>query len=382
MPAATSSASLPKLLYADTVRSSDQAWFSGFRVPDAFISLEHRGTKRAWLNALEYGRALKESAFDEVLPLEKLQEAARRRTKQDFPGAAEVIFTLARELGLKGCRIPTEFPAGIALVLKQKGLRLEVVPDPFFPQRLIKTEAEAAAIAAGNRISTRGFRAAEDLLRRATIKGRRLRVDGRPLTSERVRKVIQAACLEAGGIALDTIVAGGDQACDPHCTGSGPLRPGELIIIDIFPKSLSTGFHGDMTRTYVKGRPSEAQKALVAAVAEAQKLALSRIRAGVDGARVHQAVCAFFEQHGYATRHGDKGSEGFFHGTGHGLGLDVHEPPRVSRMRSLLPAGTVVTVEPGLYYPGLGGCRIEDVVQVTKQGPKMLSRHPYRWVFS
>jgi Xaa-Pro aminopeptidase len=135
-----------------------------------------------------------------------------------------------------------------------------------------------------------------------------------------------------------------------------------------------------MTRTYLKGRASESQRKLYATVHTAQQAALGAIRAEVDGRSVHQKVVDTFASAGYQTRHGKNGSVGFFHGTGHGLGLAVHELPRLSGLVSMpLKNGAVVTVEPGLYYPGLGGCRIEDVVQVTATGARLLSRHPYAW---
>jgi Xaa-Pro aminopeptidase len=186
--------------------------------------------------------------------------------------------------------------------------------------------------------------------------------------------------LEAGAISLNTIAAGGDQACDPHERGTGPLRPHELIIVDIFPRVTATGYHGDMTRTFLRGHASEAQRALVAAVRDAQLAALGKVRTGANGRDVHQACVDIFTSRGYRTKRTPRGSVGFFHGTGHGLGLDIHEPPRMSgAVDYALKKGSVVTVEPGLYYPGLGGCRIEDVVQVTDAKPRMLSAYPYDW---
>ena len=184
---------------------------------------------------------------------------------------------------------------------------------------------------------------------------------------------------QAGGT---TIVAGGNQACDPHDRGSGPLRPNELIIIDIFPRVTKTGYFGDMTRTYLRGRASDAQRRLVATVGAAQKAALRTISAGVDTRVVHEEVVTTFTAAGCQTRHTKTGSVGFFHGTGHGLGLAVHEAPRISGSIAMpLKKGAVVTVEPGLYYPEIGGCRIEDVVQVTTRAPLFLSKHPYDWEF-
>jgi Xaa-Pro aminopeptidase len=193
---------------------------------------------------------------------------------------------------------------------------------------------------------------------------------------------IEVACLEAGAVSANTIVAGGDQACDPHERGSGPLRPHELIIVDIFPRVTRTGFHGDMTRTFLRGRATDAQRKLVAAVRAAQLAALKEIRAGVNGRDVHRKVVETFTKRGFETKHSPTGSVGFFHGTGHGLGLAVHEPPRMSgSIDYTLKKRSVVTVEPGLYYPGLGGCRIEDVVQVTSAAPRLLSHYHYHWEF-
>jgi Xaa-Pro aminopeptidase len=220
------------------------------------------------------------------------------------------------------------------------------------------------------------------MLRASKIAGRKLIFQGKPLTSERLKFAIEVACLEAGAVSAYTIVAGGDQACDPHERGTGPLRPHELIIIDIFPRVTRTGFHGDMTRTFLRGRASDAQRALVSAVRAAQRAALETIRAGVNGRNVHRKVVDVFTARGFETKHTPTGSVGFFHGTGHGLGLAVHEPPRMSgSVDSTLKKDAVVTVEPGLYYPGLGACRIEDVVQVTPAAPKMLSRYHYQWEF-
>ena len=218
------------------------------------------------------------------------------------------------------------------------------------------------------------------MLRASRIRRGRRHYAGAPLTSERLKVAIEIACLEAGAVSNSTIAAGGDQACDPHNRGSGPLRAHELIIVDIFPRVTATGYFGDMTRTFLRGRANEAQRSLVAAVRAAQLTALRTIRAGVTGQAVHNEVVEAFTARGYETKATRRGSVGFFHGTGHGLGLAVHEPPRVSATADYpLKLGTVVTVEPGLYYPGLGACRIEDVVQVGASSPRLLSKFHYEW---
>ncbi|HTZ20075.1 MAG TPA: M24 family metallopeptidase [Opitutaceae bacterium] len=370
----------PPLLYADSERSADMLYFGHFSAPDAFPALSVRGRKYAVLSALEIGRGKKESGFDVILPLETYLHRARQRWPRRKTGIAGVIALVAADLKQRRFTVPEDFPASLAARLPALGVKLNIADGPLFPEREIKSAAEAAAIREGNRCSALGFAAVERLLRASRIKGGRLFYRGTPLTSERLKFAIETACLEGGAVSLGTIAAGGDQACDPHGRGHGPLRAHQLIIVDIFPRVQRTGYYGDMTRTFLRGRASDAQRALVAAVRAAQLVALRTIRAGVNGREVHRGVVAEFERRGYQTKYAAKGSIGFFHGTGHGLGLDVHEPPRLNAtFDHKLILGSVVTVEPGLYYPGLGACRIEDVVQVTAGRPRLLSDYHYEW---
>jgi Xaa-Pro aminopeptidase len=204
--------------------------------------------------------------------------------------------------------------------------------------------------------------------------GKKLKWAGKILTSEILRAEIDSAILRAGGVPTNTIVAGGDQACDPHERGFGPLKADSLIILDIFPRDAKTGYWGDMTRTVVRGRASEKQRELWEAVKAGQALALKQIKAGVDGMSIHKAITELFNRRGFPTEVRNGRRVGFFHGTGHGLGLEIHEYPRLQKVT--LKAGQCLTVEPGLYYPGIGGARIEDVVIVTSSGCEILSRFP------
>ena len=379
-PVTKLSAAPSPLLYADSERDANQRYFTGMSVPDAFLAFGVGRKKYGVFNALEFARARKESALDVVLSLEDWRERAGKR----FPttakiGTAEIVATLAHEFGLKRFVVPEDFPAKLAFELFDLGLAIGFADGSFFPERDIKKPAELAAIREGNRCSALGFTAVERILKASTIKGGYVHFEGKKLTSERLKFAIETACLAAGAISLETIVAAGDQACDPHCRGTGPIRAHDLLIVDIFPRVTATGYHGDMTRTYLKGHASDAQRKLVATVRAAQQLGLRTIRAGLNGRKVHEGIVAYFESQGYRTTRDEHGARGFFHGTGHGLGLAVHEYPRVSAADNILKKGHVVTVEPGLYYPGLGGCRIEDVVVVTATGNELLSKHPYRW---
>lgn len=373
-----------RLLYAASERSADLLYLGGVFVPDPFAALQINSRRSvAAVNALEFARVRRASRFSDVYPLEDLREEVLQGP--NAPAAitpAHVIAALARREKVSGFIVGNDFPAGVAFALQQMGYTVETAGDTLFPQRAQKSEQELQAIAEGNRASAAGIAAAAKALRKSTIKGHTLYLGGKRLTSERLRTLIDIACLEAGATASHTICAGGNQACDPHEGGHGPLRANELIIVDVFPRVSKTGYHGDMTRTFLKGRASEAQKHLVAAVRQAQQHAIATVKAGAAYAKVHKAAADTFVALGYETFKKDGVYQGFFHSTGHGLGLEVHEAPRVANVKGRLKAGEVITIEPGLYYPGLGGCRIEDVVAAVKDGHRMLSKAPYRWQFA
>lgn len=370
-----------KLLYFASEQNADMLYFARFFAPDPFIAMEIHGRKIGVFNMLEYSRALKEAALDEVLSYEETRTAAAKLLRLESPSTADIILFIARKNRVKHFLVPDTFPVGLAFELQRRGLKLSTPPstEPFFPERILKTREEADAIRVGNRASAAGIKAAEQALRKSTIRNGYLYLNGKRLTSERLRTLIDQACLGQGATASRTICAGGDQACDPHCHGTGPLRANELIIVDVFPRVAATGYHGDMTRTFLRGKASPAQKHLVQTVLEAQKLACAKVKAGVALRSVHEVVHAHFKQQGYETSRDGGTWKGFFHSTGHGLGLDIHEAPRLSYVPGRLQSGMVVTVEPGLYYPGLGGCRIEDVLWVTKSGSEKLSSYGYHW---
>ncbi|HZV59919.1 MAG TPA: M24 family metallopeptidase, partial [Candidatus Eremiobacteraceae bacterium] len=194
------------------------------------------------------------------------------------------------------------------------------------------------------------------------------------LTSELLRAEIECAILRAGGIPMNTIVAGGDQACDPHERGSGPLAANSLIILDVFPRAAETGYYGDITRTVLRGKASEAQKRLWHTVLEGQAYALKKIRPGLSGQQLQKEVSDLFTNRGFPTEVREGRWTGFFHGLGHGLGLEIHESPRIAATK--FKNGQVFTVEPGLYLPNVGGVRHEDDGVVTGNGFRVLSKFP------
>ncbi len=243
---------------------------------------------------------------------------------------------------------------------------------PFWPERRHKTAWEIAQIAEAMRVTEAVLDKARRMIRGADVDGDLLVVDGEVLTSERVRAFIQVELLAPGFAGAPPIVACGDQATLPHEVGHGPLRTGQTIILDVFPTSQTTRYAADTTRTVVHGTPPPEVVRMHRAVADAVTTVLTHLRAGVDGRALHEMVLSLFERRGFVTETVNGRPQGFIHGTGHGLGLDVHETPRISKDSQILEEGDVVTVEPGLYYPGIGGVRIEDVVVVTATGCRNL----------
>ncbi len=363
---------LPRLIVAPSETDADMFYATGIFIGDPFIFLEQNGKRTLVLSDLEIDRARANARADEFVMLSELEREVRGGVKT-APPYEKVLghFLTKRRL------VPANFPLGYANELQARGIKLEATNGSFWPGRERKTEEEIGKISRALRITERGMKRAMELLKASNPgPGKKLKWSGKTLTSEILRAEIDSAILRAGGIPTNTIVAGGDQACDPHERGSGPLLADSLIILDIFPRDAKTGYWGDMTRTFVRGRANEEQRNLWETVKAGQALALKRIKAGVDGMSIHKAIQHLFTDRGFPTEERNGRRVGFFHGTGHGLGLEIHEYPRLQKVT--LKAGQCVTVEPGLYYPGIGGTRIEDVVIVEKDGCRILSRFPKR----
>lgn len=364
-----------RLIIAPSEQDANLYWATRFLAPDPIIYLEHRKKKYLILNDLELDRGRKEAQVDKVFSLSDLtRKFARGKGRSN--GLMAVVAGFLRSQRIGRVAVPYDFPLGYAESLKKHRIRPLALPDPFYPQRLIKSPREKKAIRQTLKHTGNAIGRAYQVLREAKIKGNRIYWRGRLLTSEELRAEIHRYLLEKNCLGKHTIVACGNQGVDPHCQGSGPLRPHQPIIMDVFPKHMDTQYFGDMTRTVVKGRATEAFRKQWHAVKRAQETGIKMVRAGVDGKKIHQWICDYFESLGYRTGVRAGRMQGFFHGTGHGLGIDIHEAPRVSRVSNILKAGNVVTVEPGLYYWGVGGCRIEDVVFVKKGGRELLSHCP------
>ena len=366
--------SAARLIVSESEIGADMLHATGFRAPDPFVYLESRGRRAILLSDLELDRGLREAKVDEVVSQSDLAaQLEKKGAGKGKPATAAVIAAFLKKRGGAKPLVPSDFPLGLAHELAEHGITVTPVEGMFRPERQIKTPAEIRLMTEATRITEAGMERGFEILKASTIgAGKTLRWGGGILTSERLRIEIEAAILRAGGIpAGNSIVAGGEQACDPHERGHGPLKANQLIILDLFPRARS-GYYGDLTRTVVKGRATEAQARLWEVCLLGQKLALGSLRQGADGGEIHREVTKFFTDNGYPTERVKGRWSGFFHGTGHGLGLDLHESPRFGAGK--LRAGHVFTIEPGLYIPGVGGVRHEDVALITKTGHKMLSR--------
>ena len=360
------------LIVAASEQDANLYYATKFWAPDPFIFTRINGKKILVMSDLEVDRARTESRVDEVLSMSKLQAQAKKKGAASA-GTAEVLDLLFKEHGVKQAQVPASFPVVLADRLREMGYTLEIRKDPFFPERMIKSAEEVAAIREAIRLTEEAIKSAIDVIAQAEIKGEELWLRGRPLTSELIRKTLHLTLMGSDMLGRETIVAGGAQACDPHCIGNGTLRAHWPIVLDVFPLSMKSRYYADITRTVVKGKPSEKVKTMHRLVLEGQEIGFKRVKPGADGKAIHQAILDHFEKNGFKTGEVDGRMQGFFHGTGHGLGLEIHEAPRVGGVNDILQAGQVVTVEPGLYYLDAGGIRIEDDVLVTPSGCEVLS---------
>ncbi len=367
---------------------ANQLYLSGFTGPDPFLTLYADGEIHVLVGGLEYGRAKKEATADTVeRHADYDYEYGSRDERHDMYAA------FVRDKGVESVAMPPRGPVGTADAMRERGIDVAVDDDDRIRDvRAVKTDEEVEAIREAQRANEAAMRAAESLLAGADVADERdaerhgvapktLLYDGEPLTSERVAEEIEVTLLRHGCALDETIVAGGAQAADPHDRGSGPLRANEAIIVDIFPRSKATKYNADMTRTFCVGEPPAALREWYDLTERALEAALDAVEPGATGEDVHAAACEVYEDAGEPTFRTDPETEtGFIHSTGHGIGLDVHESPRLASGGGELEPGHVITVEPGLYDPAVGGVRIEDLVVVTEDGYENLTEYPIEFV--
>jgi len=363
------------LLISSSETDSNLYYATRFLAPDPFIFLQIGDEKVIIMSDLELDRARSEAKVSTILSFSSYEESARKSGTEN-PGTADIIGEFLRERGIKRVIVPSYFGIQNALLLQEKGHDIEVKQDPFFEQRVIKNNDEIRHIEQALHLTESAVEKAIDYIRQTEIRDGYLYRGNKKVTSEDVKKLIDIYLLENSMIAQHTIVACGEDSSFPHNEGSGALRADAPVIIDVFPRSVKSRYYADITRTVVRGAASDEVKKMFNAVTDAQETAFSMIKDKVNGREVHEAILMHFKNCGFESGEIDGRMQGFFHGTGHGVGLEVHEPPRIGKKTDILCTGHVVTVEPGLYYKGIGGVRLEDMVVVQPDGVINLTKLP------
>ena len=369
------------LIFGDTVRCPELRVEVPHSVADPFLYVERNGDRYTVVRSLEAAR-MSEIEGMTVLPLESLGLDEYVANGLDSDAAMlEIAARACAELGVREAVVPAGFPLELADRLRAAGVVLDVDRALFTARRRSKTTRQLEGIRRAQVAAEAGTRAAADLLRAADEIDGVLHLDGEPLTSERLKQAVAEAFLANGATAEDFIVAHGEQTCIGHHMGSGPIRVGEPITVDLWPRDVESGFHTDMTRTFVVGRVSDELADYHRLCLEVHERVIPAIRPGVTGRELHTIASEVVEAGGYPTQLSKKPGEvlldGFFHGLGHGVGLDVHEDPPLDLSGGALIAGDVVAVEPGCYRQGYGGVRLEDLVLVTDDGAEVLTSYPY-----
>jgi Xaa-Pro aminopeptidase len=367
------------LIYDCPERNEDLLYATHFWAPDEYLFIKKNKKKYLVLTNLELERGKKEATVNKILSFDEYWKKTKPPKKGGRPLLYDVFKTALSDLNIKSVTVPAS--ASICLVegLKKRGIKVTWKPDPFFPERVIKTPFEKKEMGKAQKFALQSMKLVENILADSKIRRNNLYYNGKILTAEKVHYLINSFLLERGYYCGDPIVASGNHGVDPHDRGSGPLKPHQAIVVDIFPRSIKSGYWGDFTRTFCRGKARPELKRQYLAVKEAQEMAIRMVKDGVNGFSIHSAVVDFFNQAGYTTGVKNGKVQGFITGTGHGLGLAIHENPRISGVKEILKKGMMVTVEPGLYYHNQGGVRIEDLVYVTKTGCDVLGgRYPKR----
>jgi len=346
------------VIYASS-RDTDMKYLTHFTTSDPFVFFKKPGEPGVIIvSQMETGRASREATATVITRSQAGLPEIMKTEKDPYRATAKMI---AGQVGKK-ILVPPNFPIAVANAMREY---CTVVVDGGTIQSMRAKKSKIELIFMNNvqKVTEKAMDRAISLIRNSSVKKGILYSDQKPLTSEHLKFSMHSLLLEHGCSAVDTIVSCGEDTAIPHMSGSGPLKSDEPIVIDLFPIEEKSGYYADMTRTVVKGEPSKDIREMYDALREAKKLGISRVKAGVSGADIHQAVVDFFNERGYETD-----TRGFIHNLGHGVGLQVHELPTIGPAGKALESGNVITIEPGLYYPGIGGVRLEDIGAVTSRG--------------
>lgn len=361
-----------RLIFGSGENCADLLYATNFPAPDPFFWFaDSHGRKGVIVNSLEYDRAKMMIPADTMLLLDR--ELTENR------GYFAQIKALAEKYHYRHFLVPGDFPLLLAEMLRQQGFSVVPEEKAFFPEREFKTQAEIDKIRSAQRAAEAGYLRAVDILAASSIADDgKILWQNEILTSEILRAEIDSTLLRNGARPTGTIAAGGPQSACPHLAGSGPLYQNSPIVMDIFPRMEATGYWGDLSRTVVKGKAPDIVKKAFYTIKEARDRAKDAICTGAIPSEIHLQVAQFLTDSGFPTGQDDQQRwHGFFHGLGHGVGLEIHEAPRVNATNSTPFKGNeVVTVEPGVYHPDWGGVRLEDLIVVQEQGFELLTAVP------
>ncbi len=367
------------VLIVGSSKDSNLFWATKFDVPDPVTFIQIDNKKILLTSSLETERARKQAKVDQVIDISLYKEKAGLENFSIY----EIIPLVLKDFGVNKVVVSESFPYELGKILEDENLSVKNKKDVFFEQRTIKTKEEIEHIIEVQRNVEEVLYETLEIIRKSKIKnniqGSFLYYQAEILTSESLRRfmnieLLKRDCFSEAGL----IVSSGKQTSVPHNLGSGPLKANTPIIFDIYPRSITTKYWADMTRTVVKGQASPEFKELYSAVLDGQKKAIKMVKPGIDGFEIDKMLREFFVSKGYKTEEINGEMQGFIHATGHGVGLDIHEEPRISNLERILKPGNVFTIEPGLYYKDIGGVRIEDLVVVTKNGCENLTHFPKR----
>jgi Xaa-Pro aminopeptidase len=370
------------LMYADSIRSADLRHAVPLAVPDPFLYAETNGARHVFSNSMEAARLRELGLFEvhvsEEFGVDELIAAGLDRREI----MAQLALRSVQSLGPKRFSVPDGFPVWLADRLRADGVELDVDQELFDDRRRVKTEAQLAGMRRAQIAAEAAMDTCRELLRSAEIRGADLLLDGKALTVERVKAAMNATFAAHDTTADEYIVAPGAQGAVGHDMGSGPIPSGVPLVVDIWPRDNGSSVYTDMTRTFVVGDVPDDVREWHRLVKEALDRAISELGPGADAHAIFEGSCQIFEAAGEPTLQtktpGEPLVDGFFHGLGHGVGLEVHEAPGIGQVSDKkLVAGDVVTVEPGLYRAGYGGVRLEDIVLVTESGAEVLTDYPY-----
>jgi Xaa-Pro aminopeptidase len=370
------------LIVGDTVRNPELRHEVPLGIPDPFLYAELDGRRVVVVNSMEATRVEALGTGLEVRPTEEFGIDEIRRSGVDVHEAARELHARTVEgLGIERATVPRDFPVGFADALRTRGVELIVDQRLFDDRRRRKSEHELTGIRRAQKAAEAGVAVARALLARAESMNGGLALDGEPLTCELLKEHVQAEFLRHGAVAEEMIVSHGPQTAVGHDMGSGPIGADDVVLLDLFPVDLESACYADLTRTFVVGDMPGELRQWHALCREALDLAVAEVRPGANGGAIHRLVSEFFAERGFSTQltkpEGEVLRDGFYHGLGHGVGLQVHEAPGLGMLGQELVAGDVITIEPGLYRFGFGGVRVEDLLLVTDDGYERLTDCPY-----